>query len=239
MNNLEEFISSLRKYGHLTGFKLDIETAKKIEEIQLNIINDIKNKLTNLNLDDLNKLISELSQNGLMQTLIKEASKALGEEIDINNADEAFKEALEGNMNFRGAKASLIALQAVSRLYAEKYKEKNGEILNVSPYCPICGSESKTMIKADNDYKMVCHFCGYIWKVSEKKIVCPYCGNSEEFSLGVFSDKEGRVGLVYCQNCKSSWRIILDESIKAPSILLPLIALGGEKFKGALPISDQ
>ncbi|AFZ71031.1 uncharacterized protein involved in formate dehydrogenase formation [Caldisphaera lagunensis DSM 15908] len=235
MNNIEEFVSSIRRYGHLAGFKIDIEIARKIEEIQLNIINDINKMISNLQYDDLNSFVSSLSQQGTLQELIKETSKSLGEEIEKKDADNALKEALEGNMDFKGAKTSLIVLQALSRLYAEKFEEKNGNISNQSPYCPVCGSESKTMIKTNNEYKMVCHFCGYTWKVSDKKIVCPYCGNDEEFSLGIFSDKEGRIGLVFCQKCKSSWRIILDESIKAPSIVLPLIALGGEKFKGALP----
>ncbi|MDP8003501.1 MAG: formate dehydrogenase accessory protein FdhE [Caldisphaera sp.] len=235
MNTIEEFISSLRKYSHLVGFKIDLEMARKIEEIQLKIIKDIDEKIKDIDLSDLNNFVSELSKKNIMQEFIMEASQELGEGIGIKDADNALKEALEGNMNIKGARSSLIVLQAISRFFAEKYEKNNGQIINESPYCPVCGSESKTMIKDGNRYKMICHFCGYTWIVSNNGLVCPFCGNREEFSLGFFSDREERIGLMYCQRCGSDWRIILDESIKAPSILLPLIALGGEKFRGALP----
>jgi len=235
LNTIEEFVFSLRRYNHLIGFKIDIDVAKKIEEIQLNIIKNIEIMFNEIDLSDLTRFISKLSENGVLQRFIQEVSEVMGEGIEVADADKVLKEALDGNMNIRGARSSLIALQAVSRFFADKYLGTKGEIKRESAFCPICGSESKTMVKEGNRYKMVCHFCGYKWTVSEGIIVCPYCGNKDSFSLGLFTDKERRVGLVYCQNCGTSWRIVLDETIKAPTITLPLIAIGAEKFRGSLP----
>jgi len=133
---------------------------------------------------------------------------------------------LAGDIDTPGAKAALITVQAVARAVARLRDPVN----LLSATCPVCGAESKTMVARDALY-MVCHFCGYQWIVSRGEVVCPYCGTNDPISIGVFTDKKRRIGLFTCQECGSTWRAIMDRSIRAPATLLPLIAVGAEHYR--------
>ncbi|ESQ26142.1 MAG: Protein involved in formate dehydrogenase formation [uncultured Acidilobus sp. OSP8] len=153
-----------------------------------------------------------------------------------DKAEESLTKALEGDVSSRGSRSALLVFQAVARAYASHYERKNGTVEEVTAYCPLCGSESRTMVRVGEEYLLVCHLCGYAWRVSRKTLACPFCGNSNPFSIGIFMDKDGRLGLAYCQECGSSWRVVLDERVaSAPRILLPLLALAAERLRGALP----
>ncbi|MCE4607686.1 MAG: hypothetical protein F7B61_01835, partial [Caldisphaeraceae archaeon] len=94
MNTIEEFVFSLRRYNHLIGFKIDIGVAKKIEEIQLGIIKNIETVFNEIDLSDLTRFVSRLSENGVLQKFIQDVSEAMGEGIGIADADKVLKDCL-------------------------------------------------------------------------------------------------------------------------------------------------
>lgn len=235
---LRSFERSLRRFSGSLGLRINIELSKKIEEVQLKIIDDVSKLIDEawsqgLTLQD---LLAKLSDNGTLRREVLLASSTLGERIGSDSVDELFADALSGDTSRSGARSALVAFQAIARAYAEKYYKENGSITHVSPYCPVCGAESSTMVKRGNRYVMICPVCGYEWIVSEGSPRCPFCGNDNRFKLGTFMDKEWKYGLMYCQECGSSWRVIWDEDMaSAPNILLPLIAMAADRFRGALP----
>lgn len=229
MGRVEELISSLSRYAHLLGFPVDLEWVRFIEEIQEKIMEEVRGEV--LSYGSLRDLVLALDARGYLRRASLEVAGLIGEEIE--DYDKAFKAALTGDLSVRGSRAVLITLQAIARAYAEELLKK-GVTVEVSAYCPVCGALSETMFKEGGSYYMVCHFCSYKWLVSEAKPVCPYCGNSDELSIGLMSDKQMRVALIKCWECGSSWRAILDETIKVPLILKPLIAMAAERFRQAL-----
>ncbi len=235
---LASFVRSLNRYAGMLGLKINIELAKKVEEVQLKIMDDVARTLNemwngNLSLQD---LLAKLAETGLLKNLITFAASSIGEHVEPEKAEEALSRAISGDLSESGSKGALLAFQAIARSYAEKFAEARGSIQEVTAFCPLCGSESRTMVKRGNSFFMVCHLCGYAWKVSEGSAVCPFCGNDNKFKIGTFMDKEMRYGLMYCQECGSSWRVILDENMAAaPNIIIPLLAMGAERFRSALP----
>jgi len=233
MNNIQDEIkhyrNALRKYKHLLkGGKIDENIAVKIEEIELNLIKQLYSTDlcdTTLNLEDLLK--SSKIHEWILEK-IREVASNLGEEID--DPEQAINAFLEGKINIKGINSAFIVIQSVARCLANTMLNHN-KIDDLTPYCPVCGAESKTMVLMDDGYNMVCPFCHYVWRISKNTLRCPYCGNSNPVSLGVFSDRTRRIGLVVCQECGSTWRIIMDRNIKAPRSLLPLISLGAEAYK--------
>ncbi|MEM1938500.1 MAG: formate dehydrogenase accessory protein FdhE [Acidilobaceae archaeon] len=226
---VDELINNLMKYSHLIGGVIDIEWVRLIESIQTKIIDDIRGEAGSY--DSLLSFINNLESTGKLYELIESIAREIGEEVPDPKI--ALTGALAGDLNIQGSKPAIIALQAIARAYAE-IKLSSGPVIEPSAICPICGAKSETMYKRGNNYYMVCHFCSYTWLQSENKPTCPYCGNQSEITLGIVSDKTMRIALIKCWECGSTWRIILDESIKAPLILLPLIAMAAEKFRNVI-----
>ena len=228
MGRVEELLSSLSKYAHLVG-TINVEWVRRVEEVQEEIIVDVGGRA--LAYESLKAFIDALEAEGYIARAVERASRALGEEVEDYN--EALRAALTGNLEVRGARVVLIVLQAIARAYAEKILER-GIRVEPSALCPLCGALSETMYKEGGAYYMVCHFCSYTWLVSEGKPICPYCGNQDELSIAVISDKQMRIVLMKCWNCDSTWRTIMDETIKTPLILKPLIAMAAERLRPAL-----
>ncbi len=230
---MEEFKDALRKYTHLLkGGKIDLEKTIKIEELELKLIDDlISNKSVICESKrDLQSLIEALLDSGWIEEAMRRASHELNVEID-SSPREALEAFLTGNVEKPAGKVALLVVQSIARCLAES-KLESGEIVEeVTPLCPVCGAESRTMVLEREGYYMVCPFCSYKWLVSRDKIRCPYCGNDNPISLGVFSDRARRLGLVVCQECGATWRLVIDKSIKAPRILLPVISLGAEAYR--------
>lgn len=229
MGRVEELLSSLSRYAHLLGFPVNVEWVRLVEELQERIIEDVRGEAREY--VSLKDFTAALSSRGYLAKAIEEVSKALAEDVD--DPDVALRAALTGDLEVKGAKIALIVLQAIARAYAEEAL-KRGVTIETSALCPLCGALSETMIKEEGRYTMVCHFCSYKWVVSEGKPICPYCGNQDELSIAVISDKQMRVALMKCWKCDSTWRAIMDETIRTPLILKPLIAMAAEKFKPAL-----
>jgi len=235
---LKAFEQALRRYSTILGLRINVELAKSVEAVQAKIMKDVEAFLSSVDLGspDLSNLLARLSDSGRLSNYIVEVGRALKDEVSPDKAEESLTKALEGDVSSRGSRSALLVFQAVARAYASHYERKNGTVEEVTAYCPLCGSESRTMVRVGEEYLMVCHLCGYAWRVSRKTLVCPFCGNSNPFSIGIFMDKDGRLGLAYCQECGSSWRVVLDERVaSAPRILLPLLALAAERLRGALP----
>lgn len=227
MGGVEDFRKALVKYGHFfKHMKLDRSLVLAVEEAQQEVMREAYKEVDVG--EDLSENIKRLSREGLIDSWARRMAEAIGEEprsVDV-------WEALSGDLDKPGVRPMLLALQAVARAYADKLLER-GVGYEPSARCPVCGLESRTMVKRGRFYNMICHFCGYEWRVSDK-IVCPYCGSRDPVSIGVFSDKARRVALARCQDCGSTWRIIMDEAITAPRILLPLIALKAEAYRSVL-----
>ncbi|MDM7275092.1 MAG: formate dehydrogenase accessory protein FdhE [Thermoprotei archaeon] len=227
--SVEEFIRALNRYAHLLGFPVNVEWARTVESVQQEIMGEVRGAAGGYK--SLREFIEALDSQGLLEKAIAKASSAMGE--DVEEYRRSVEAALIGDLNVKGSKPALIALQAIARAYAEEASKK-GLLIEQSAYCPICGATSETMVKAGNRYLMVCHFCTYTWIVSEKHPTCPYCGNTDMLTIGVISDKHMRIALMKCWKCGSTWRAILDETIKAPPALLPLIAMAAERYSPIL-----
>jgi FdhE protein len=235
-NELEELKSAIVKYKHLLkGGEIDFDTTIKIEKTELEIINKLsgnKETIITLEKNDLEIAISKMKK--IIHDIIRETARKLGEEnVDPVLALEAF---YIGDTSVPGFKAAFITVQAIARLKAKLFEKEYGNIENATPYCPVCGARSRTMVKDEQGYSMICPFCGYKWRVSKDKLVCPYCGNSDPMTIGVFTGKKSkRLGLAWCQRCGASWHVILDRKIRAPRLLLPLIGYGAEYYRPLIP----
>jgi FdhE protein len=235
---LRLFERSLSRFAGVLGLRVNVELSRKVEEVQLKIMDDVTKVIDKiwsqgLTLQD---LLARLSNDGVLREEAVYASKAIGESLNPDSVDDVLASAISGDVSQEGAKSTLIAFQAIARAYASRYFKENGSIEHLSPYCPLCGAESRTMVKRGDKYVMVCHLCGYEWVIGRGSPVCPFCGNDNKFKLGTFMDKERKYGLMFCQECGSYWRVIWDEEMaSAPSIVLPLLAMAAERFRTALP----
>ncbi len=230
---IEEFKAAIHRYKHLLrGGEIDYDAAVRVESIELEIIERLRSEesiVRVLEAEPLERALARLRDR--VERLILEVAERMGEEsVEPARALEAF---YTGDTSVPGFSSALVVVQAFARLKAKLYEDSNGIIKHVSPVCPVCGALSKTMqVGGDEKYYMICPFCGYKWLVSEGRLVCPYCGNSDALSVGIFSGKKTkRLGLAWCQKCGSTWRVVLDTSIRVPRLLLPLIAHGAEIYR--------
>ena len=228
---VSEFVDSIKKYQHLSRQNIDLKVAADVEAVQQAIISSVREKIVSY--PTLRDAIEGLREDGSLGVYASMAAEVVGE--DVPDLDDALSAALEGELDRPGVRSTLIALQAVARAYSEGVQSERGLGHQVTGVCSLCGAKSETMVRRGGDYLMVCHFCSYMWVNSRDTIICPYCGNDDPLSIGVYSDRSRRVALARCQECESVWRVILDDSIRAPPIILPLIALGAEAFRRALP----
>ncbi len=233
--SVEELRRAFEKYIHLLkGGRVDIRKSLEIESMEEKIIKDIFSNKIDINLNkDLNNILDELFNNGALLDLIKQ----VGEEMNahVSSPRKAYENFLVGNLDDAGARVAFIVVQAIARAKAI-VEESKGVVEEITPFCPLCGAESRTMVKREDGYFMVCSFCGYTWRIS-RVFTCPYCGNRDKMSLGVFTDKRTRrIGLAWCQECGSSWRIILDEKLSRslPRLFIPVIAHAAEVYRVVL-----
>ena len=233
----DELRTALYRYKHLLrGGEIDVDAAVLVEDVEEELMEEIRGDRVAaeiLEAEPLDRALSILASRGVIDRLASKASERLGEEInDIDAAVEAF---LTGNVETPGFRTIFIVIQALARVKAEITEEKEGTKYHPEPVCPVCGATSRTMIREDgNTYSMVCAFCGYKWIVSREGFLCPFCGNRDKLSLGVFTGKKTkRLGLAWCQACGATWHLVLDKTIRVPRLLLPVIAHGAEIYRPA------
>jgi FdhE protein len=228
-----ELVTSLTVYRGLHGLSdLELSYIRRVEEAQARVIERLKGVVAGYG--GLRDAVAALLESSELLRAAREIAGALGEEPPEAVGWGEVARVLSGDLDFRGARSLLLAIQAVARSYAEAVIESRGEGSGVTSLCPICGAASETMYRRRGGYYMVCHFCGYTWRVSGEIPLCPRCGAQPPLDVGVVSDRSRRLGLASCWRCGYTWRIILDEHVKAPAIALPLIALGAEKLRPAL-----
>jgi len=212
----DSFEAALRTYGSLMLEEPDVEGARRVEEVQLGIMREASGRIDpSMELGD---VLGEMEDDGFLGRAIGEVARELGGTAPADPLD-AYRRAMGGDLDDADARSALIAVQAVARAYAEKYESINGAVEG-GDACPLCGTESVTMVREGRGYFMVCPLCGYRWIVSEGSPACPRCG--EEEKLGVFADRGGTLGLAACQSCGFTWHMILGD-VDAPRIVLPLI----------------
>jgi len=228
-------IPGLNRVKRILKLEIPLDIAITIEKNQLTIIKSLLPMARDFvkRGSKLEDLISQTSEK-----IIKEYYYEFARDLEIRNNVEEPKEALNnliaGRTDTNGTKVVVLITQAIARSYAMAYEEIYG-IKEVRDYrCPLCGSKSDIIAKwPDGSYRMVCPFCGYTWIISKNKLICPKCGSKNPISLGVFTDKEMRVGFFVCQDCGFKAKIILDSNLasRIPRILLPLLASAGERFR--------
>ena len=229
--SLDEFTRAYRKYNHFfSHLKADASLVRRVEEAQQAVMARVKSLLdTSRSLEE-NLEKPEIKRE--LEEALREIAGILGEEPP--SLEEALRAVGDGRVEGPG-RVGLLALQAVARAYADLLLEREGPGYEPSQYCPVCGAPSQTMVKEGRSFYMICHFCTYKWLVSQRGLLCPYCGNTNPVSIGLFSDRKRRVALALCQECGTLWNIVVDESIKAPRILLPLIASSAQAYRVFIP----
>ncbi len=238
---VDELRRAIERYKHLLkGGEIDYNAALMVEEVEETLINNIKSRneiLEIIRRNDLRNAISILHERGILSELFEMTRKMTGESGDVDKALSAF---LTGDIDVEGFKSMFLLIQSIARVKAEIVEEEVGIVESRTAVCPVCGAVSKTMTKEGQSYFMVCPFCGYKWLVSRGKLICPYCGNEDPLSLGIFTGKKAkRLGLVWCQNCDTTWHIVLDTSIRVPRLFLTIIAYGGEVYKATMPVRSS
>ncbi len=227
----DSFEVAMKKYGALMLEEPDVNSARKVEETQLIIMRELYDKIDESR--TLEDVLVDLEANGSLRNTIERVARELGTQLSEDPIN-AYRRLVGGEGDLEGPDATpiILAIQAIARAYAEKYEYRNGISSGKDNTCPLCGTESDTMIVEGREYCMVCPMCGHKWRISEGSPVCPRCG--EDRKLGVYSDRGGILGLATCQSCGYSWHMILGK-VEAPRIMLPLIAMGAERFRRALP----
>lgn len=227
-----ELVTSLSVYRQLHGLRdLEVDYVRRVEEAQAEAMERISGLAGSAG--SLVELVDVLVERGVLGEITGLIAGRVGLERPPRVGREEVARVLSGDIDFPGGRAILLALQAVARSYAEE-KIKGGVEGRLTNLCPLCGAASETMYRRKGGYYMVCHFCSYTWRVSEAIPRCPRCGGEPPIDVGIVSDKQRRLGLAKCTRCGYTWRIILDEHVKAPLIALPLIALGAERLRETL-----
>jgi len=205
VHGISEFREALERYMHLLrGGRVDVAKAVEVEEIELNLIGELAAALPDPPATA-HEALTRLASTGWLWNAIRKVGERIGDEP--RDPETALKAFLSGNLEEPGAKAALIVAQAVARHVAESRLARNGVHEEITPRCPVCGAESKTMVVKRDGYYMVCHFCAYEWRISRTgRMVCPYCGSDNPVSIGVFTDRRRRIGLFVCQDCGATWR---------------------------------
>ncbi len=236
--DLEEFREALTRINRSFKLNIPLNTAVTIERRQLDILYSMLNNAreavkNNISFEEYIKK----NLNVVIEKYFYEFSKDLGVFNNLEEPDEALNNLLSGRVDTNGSKIMILLIQGLARAYAKAYEDIKGVVKRIDFRCPICGNESDVIVKwTDGSYRMICPFCGYTWIISTGELVCPKCGNKDPFSLGIFADRDRRIGLFICQECKFTAKIILDPRLisRYPRILLPLIALNGEKYRSFL-----
>lgn len=225
---MEDLATALSRYAHLIGASFNLDWVRTVEAAQKKVIDAIANDVERY--DNLEELIKDLIERGKLYELAAALAEDIGD--DVKDGREAVEAALAGNREAPGFRAGFLTIQAVARAFAARAEP----IESQGGTCPICGTRSETAWKREGNYYMVCHLCGYTWLQSRERPSCPYCGNRVEVSIFIVTDKQRRVSLFKCEECKSVWRAVIDETIRAPPILIPLIAMAAEKYR---PVIEQ
>ncbi len=234
---VNELVTAITRYRQLHGLNVDLRVARGVEDFQARVILELKERELLEGVSTASEALARLldRERGLLEEFYRGAAELTGDPEDPGGLEEIIEAALRGYVEKPGARAVLLVLQAVARAVAESVLEREGPGSELSIYCPVCGAASETMYKRKGAYYMVCHFCGYTWQVTGGDLlVCPSCGATAPIDVGVVADKHKRLGMAACQRCGFRWRVIMDEHLRAPLIVLPLIAMGAERYRPAL-----
>ncbi len=233
---LRELRTSLARYEHLAGLRLQRAQILKAEEAQLRVMERFRAAARNAVAAGatLDQLASELAASGALEDAVREVAETLGvaRYKPLYEALDSIASSSAGDEE----RPAFLALQALARVYAEEYEAVRGPGSSDNASCPLCGSISDVAAHDGRSYYMVCTLCFYKWSLG-REVSCPYCRSRDPLAIGLFMDQQRRVALAHCQECGSSWKIILDPGLarRAPRLVLPLIALAAEKYRGLTP----
>ena len=234
---VNELVTAITRYRQLHGLNVDLRVARSVEDLQARIILELKERGVVKELSSASEALRRLleRERSLLLEFYRAASELTGDPEVPGDFDDVLASALSGDVEKPGARAILLVVQAVARAVAEERLNSGEPESDLSVYCPVCGAASETMYKRKGVFYMVCHFCGYTWRITGSDLlVCPACGATAPIDVGVVADKHKRLGMAACQRCGFRWRVILDEHLRAPLIVLPLIAMGAERYRPAL-----
>ncbi len=237
---LREFRLALSRYEHLSGVRVDKGLSLKVEEAELVVEEALlpaAREAVSQGLD-FKGYVERIEAAGSLERLASEAASILGYRGETLDYRTALARLAEGAEVGEEERLAFILIQGAARAYARAYEEAYGRAEALTAECPLCGGSSDVMVKREDGYYMVCPFCFYEWRTGAE-VACPYCGSTDRLAIGMFMDRARRVALAHCQDCGSSWKVVLDPSIRAPRVLLPLIALAAEKYKALIPNEED
>jgi len=233
---LKEFRKALERYLHMIKLELDIEKSVEIEGLQLRIIEELRDKADKAidEGEDLERFTNNLLESGEIESVYKRIMDVIAPGSGATLV-EAAEKLNSGEYEDESAASLMMVLQAIARAYAEAYEQKRGGARVKGSKCPICGTTADILYRGEEgEYYVLCPFCYYSWRLSEDSPVCPHCGSTDKLGLGIYSDRAMRVGLLHCQGCGGTARVVLDRSIRVPRPVIPLIAIGADKFRAVL-----
>lgn len=237
---LREFRVALSKYEHLSGVRVDKGHALKFEEAELTVEEELLGEARNAVARgvDFEGYMQALEASGRLVKLASTVSSILGYSVESLNYEEALSKLAAGGDVGEEERVAFAVVQGAARAYARAYEEAVGRVEKLTAECPVCGGVTDLVVRRDDGYYAVCPFCYYEWRIGSD-LACPYCGSRDRIGIGIFMDRSRRVGLAHCQTCGTSWKVILDPSIRAPRSILPLIALAAEKYRSLIPGNQE
>jgi Zn ribbon nucleic-acid-binding protein len=229
-----ELRRAILRYKTLIGGSVDLETTLKVEEAERLVAARVRRAVEEAvirgqNLED---VASSLLESGVLDELAKEVGGLLGLQPP-RSVEEALEHMASGDLSSDESRVAFVVMQGVARTYADLLLEREGVPERLGTRCPVCGAESDILVaEPGGGYSMLCPFCFYKWRLPGGGLRCPRCGSADKFSLGIYTDRnDKRVALLHCQECGFTGRLILDRTIRAPRSVLPLIALGADRFR--------
>ncbi|MGC9178455.1 MAG: hypothetical protein ACP5G6_08655, partial [Conexivisphaera sp.] len=153
MESEDSFEVAMKKYGALMLEEPDVNSARKVEETQLIIMRKLYDKIDESR--TLEDVLVDLEANGSLRNTIEGVARELGMQLSADPIY-AYRKLVGGEVDPEGSDAMpiILAIQAIARAYAEKYEHRNGISSGKDNTCPLCGTESDTMIVEGREYYM-------------------------------------------------------------------------------------
>jgi formate dehydrogenase maturation protein FdhE len=170
------------------------------------------------------RVLTDLVEENFPEENLKELNSISGDEgLFIAASQEWFENTSLSLKNYGTIIASVLhgALYPVLTAYADKLMPLVPQDSWRQRFCPVCGGipDFCFLDKEQGARWLLCSRCDAIWLFH--RMVCPFCGNEEQNSLGYFATENSRYRLYTCNKCLHYIKCIDFRCVEA-EVLLPL-----------------